>query len=138
MMNAVPTLGELQRTHTLLVAKLILFVYGEVLHNAMLIRAAGPSLAGLGVSGVVADPAFTVVDSTGATIASNDNWGTPVGTAPSATALSGAFALAGAFGFQPGSLDAAAIVSVGPGTYTVPANFPVRPGDTITIRERFF
>jgi len=90
--------------------------------RTLLIRAAGPSLAGLGVSGVVADPAFTVVDSTGATIASNDNWGTPVGNAPSATALSGAFALAGAFGFQPGSLDAAAIVSVGPGTYTVPAS----------------
>ena len=29
MINAVPTLGELQRTHTLLVAKLILYVYGE-------------------------------------------------------------------------------------------------------------
>ena len=90
--------------------------------RTLLIRAAGPALTGLGVSGAVSDPAFTVVDSTSSTIASNDNWSTPVGNAPDAAAVGGAFTLAGAFAFQSGSLDAATIVSVGPGTYTVPAS----------------
>jgi uncharacterized protein (DUF1800 family) len=90
--------------------------------RTLLIRAAGPALTPLGVPGALADPTFSVVDSSGNTIASNDNWGTPVGGAPDATALSAAFTAAGAFPFAAGSLDAAVITSVGPGAYTVLAS----------------
>jgi uncharacterized protein (DUF1800 family) len=90
--------------------------------RTLLIRVAGPALAPLGVPGALADPTFTVVNSSGATIASNDNWGTPVGDAPEATALGEAFTAAGAFPFTEGSLDAATIASVGPGAYTVLAS----------------
>src|ERR1019366_1322566 len=45
----------------------------------LLIRAAGPALAAMGVQGALADPAMSVAVSSGAMIASNDNWGTPVG-----------------------------------------------------------
>jgi uncharacterized protein (DUF1800 family) len=87
--------------------------------RTLLIRAAGPALTPLGVPGALADPAFSVVDSSGGTVASNDNWGTPIGGAPDAASLSDAFTAAGAFAFAAGSLDAAVIASVGPGAYTV-------------------
>jgi hypothetical protein len=40
----------------------------------VVLRAIGPSLAGLGVTGPVADPTLTLHDSTGAVMAFNDNW----------------------------------------------------------------
>jgi len=91
--------------------------------RTLLIRAAGPALASLGVTGTLTDPAFSVVTtSSNSTIATNDNWGTPVGNAPDGAELAAAFAVAGAFPFVSGSLDSAAIVSVGPGSYTVLAS----------------
>jgi uncharacterized protein (DUF1800 family) len=76
-------------------------------------------LTALNVQGALNDPAFTVVDSTGKIVASNDNWGTPVGNEPTAAEFTGIFSSAGAFSFAPGSLDAAAVATVGPGSYTV-------------------
>jgi uncharacterized protein (DUF1800 family) len=90
--------------------------------RTLLIRAAGPALTPLGVPGALADPMFSVVDSANSVIASNDNWGTPIGDAPDATALGEAFSAAGAFQFASGSLDAATISTVGPGAYTVLAS----------------
>jgi streptogramin lyase len=40
----------------------------------VIVRAIGPSLAGAGISGALADPVLELHDSTGAAIASNDNW----------------------------------------------------------------
>src|SRR5437588_11780280 len=40
----------------------------------MILRAIGPSLIGAGVIGAMADPTLELHDSTGATIATNDNW----------------------------------------------------------------
>ncbi|MSU70411.1 MAG: hypothetical protein EXS39_06500 [Opitutaceae bacterium] len=87
----------------------------------LLVRAAGPSLAPLGVTGFLTDPTMLVTNATtGAVVASNDNWGTPVGTgASNATALSTAFAQNGAFTFAPGSRDAALIAEFAPGSYTI-------------------
>jgi len=90
--------------------------------RTLLIRAAGPALAALGVSGTLPDPSFSVVDSTNTPLASNDNWGTPVGNEPNATELAAAFMQGGAFPFATGSLDSAAIVTVGSGSYTVLAS----------------
>jgi uncharacterized protein (DUF1800 family) len=90
--------------------------------RTLLVRAAGPSLTQLGVAGALADPTFSVVDASGNVVASNDNWGTPVGNEPDATTMAGIFTSAGAFSFGPagsGTLDAAAVATVGPGTYTV-------------------
>jgi len=81
----------------------------------ILVRAAGPALAGFNVSGALADPAIAVFDSNGTQIASNDNWGDA-----NASALSAAFSQAGAFPFQAGSKDAALIVNLQPGAnYTI-------------------
>jgi uncharacterized protein (DUF1800 family) len=90
--------------------------------RTLLIRVAGPALTPLGVPGALTDPTFSVVNSSDSTLASNDNWGTPLGDAPDAAALSEAFAAAGAFSFATGSFDSATIASVGPGAYTVLAS----------------
>ena len=50
------------------------FTIGDVGSTTVVVRALGPSLASFGVSGVLSDPTLTIFDSTGAVIASNDNW----------------------------------------------------------------
>jgi len=87
--------------------------------RTLLIRAAGPALAAMGVQGALADPALAVVDSSGSTIASNDNWGTPVANGHDAATLAAAFTQAGAFPFATGSLDSALMGTFAPGNYTV-------------------
>jgi len=87
--------------------------------KTLLIRAAGPALTGYGVQGALPDPTMSVVDSAGSAIASNDNWGTPVGNGVDDAFLSAAFTQAGAFPFAAGSLDSALIGTFPPGNYTV-------------------
>ncbi|MCX6951220.1 MAG: hypothetical protein NTV51_03410, partial [Verrucomicrobia bacterium] len=83
--------------------------------KTLLIRGVGPTLTVFGVGSVLADPAIAVFAG-GTQIASNDNWGTGTNTAAQlvlAAAQSGAFAL------QAGSRDAALLITLQPGTYTV-------------------
>ena len=97
--------------------------------RTLLIRGVGPGLAALGVSGALADPTLSLLDGTGATIASNDDWGTPVGSgAASAATLSAAFAQSGAFNLAAGSKDSALIATLAPGSYTI--NVAGNNGDT--------
>jgi len=81
----------------------------------ILVRAAGPALGALGVPGALTDPALAVINGSGVQIASNDNWGADSNPA----ALTDAFSRAGAFGFAAGSKDAAAILELGEGSYSV-------------------
>jgi uncharacterized protein (DUF1800 family) len=85
----------------------------------VLIRAAGPALGALGVSGVLPDPSLAILDSAGRQIANgaNDNW-----ESGGATALRAAFAQAGAFPFATGSRDSALLIDLAPGNYTIQAN----------------
>ncbi len=85
----------------------------------VLVRAAGPALSALGVSGALADPAIAVVDAAGRQIAggANDNWETG-----GAAALTAAFAQAGAFPFARGSNDSALLLDLAPGNYVIQAN----------------
>lgn len=76
--------------------------------RTMLVRAVGPTLATLGVSGVLPDPALSLV-SGGNVLASNDTWS--AATAATMTA-SGAFALNNA------SADAALATALGAGAYS--------------------
>ncbi len=79
----------------------------------VLLRAAGPSLAALEVTGALPDPRLVVFDARGATLATNERWG---GTA----VLVAAAARVGAFPFASGaSLDAAALVPLSAGSQIV-------------------
>ncbi len=83
----------------------------------VLIRAVGPTLATLGVSGVLADPVLTLqrtVNNISTVVRENDNWG--MGNDPSLIAA--ASTLSGAFALPAGSKDSAMLVTLPPGTYT--------------------
>ena len=86
------------------------FVLSGPGEKAMLIRAVGPSLAGLAVSGALSDPRFSLVNGA-VTVSANDNW---------LAADAGAMATTGAFALTAGSKDAALLTSLSAGAYTAP------------------
>jgi len=53
------------------------FIVDGIVGKKVALRALGPSLAGAGVSEAMADPFLQIVDSSGAVVASNDNWNVP-------------------------------------------------------------
>ena len=74
----------------------------------IILRAIGPSLASQGVIGAMADPTLELHDSTGATIATNDNWQ----TSPQASEISSS-------GLAPTNpLESAILATLQPGNYT--------------------
>jgi hypothetical protein len=77
--------------------------------KTVLIRAVGPTLGVFGVPGVLADPKLEVFAGQ-ARVTENDTW------SPS---LASTFSAVGAFLLTPGSKDAALVLSLAPGGYTV-------------------
>jgi len=74
----------------------------------LIVRALGPSLTAFGVAGAMANPMLELHDSTGALIASNDNWQT-----------GGQASQISASGLAPSNaLESAIIATVPPGNYT--------------------
>jgi len=80
----------------------------------VLIRAVGPGLAEFGVTDVIEDPVLTLNRGPTA-IAANDNWS----DFPDQDAMQAATESAGAFQLALGSQDAALLVTLAPGAYTV-------------------
>ena len=83
----------------------------------VLLRGIGPKLAGFGVTDPIADPSLSLFDSNSATtpIQTNDNWG----DASNASKMVTAAVQVGAFALPSGSRDAALLVTLSPGIYTV-------------------
>jgi hypothetical protein len=74
----------------------------------VVLRAIGPSLAVSGITGVLADPTLELHDSTGAVIASNDNWMDDQKDEIEATGLA-----------PTDDLESAIVMTLDPGAYTV-------------------
>ncbi|WP_414664971.1 beta strand repeat-containing protein [Horticoccus sp. 23ND18S-11] len=92
------------------------FVVNGTASRRMLIRGVGPTLANLRVPGVLADPRLTLIDqASGRTIRTNDDWA----SGDDAAIIAQAATAAGAFPLANGSKDAAMIVMLPPGAYTV-------------------
>ena len=89
-------------------------VLGGQAPRRLLLRAVGPGLADLGVIGVLTDPVMKVLRGE-ETVAQNDNWGDQ----PGAAMLAPAMAAVGAFPLRSGSRDAALLLDLPPGSYTV-------------------
>ncbi|HEX8678817.1 MAG TPA: PQQ-dependent sugar dehydrogenase [Chthoniobacterales bacterium] len=65
------TRASVQTSDNVLIAGLVI---GGSLNQRVLVRAIGPSLAREGVSGALQNPTLQLVNSSGATVATNDNW----------------------------------------------------------------
>ena len=87
------------------------FNIGGSAAKTLLIRAIGPTLSALGVTDVLADPKLELFQR-GSVVQSNDNWG---GNA----VISSVAAEVGAFALADTSRDAALLVTLQPGSYTV-------------------
>ncbi len=89
------------------------FVIGGTGPKLLLIRAVGPGLEPFGVPDVLNDPQLSLVPlGRDFQVAANDNWG-------GGATLTSAFAQAGAFSLPAGGKDAAVLVRLPPGGYTV-------------------
>jgi hypothetical protein len=80
--------------------------------KTMLVRAAGPALAALGVPGALANPRLTLSAAASDLERTNDDWQV------NGSANAALFARVGAFPFAAGSLDSALALDVGPQAYT--------------------
>ena len=81
----------------------------------VLIRAGGPVLAALNVAGALADPQLTLTNATtGAVVATNDDWGLAANAAVAAAAA----VQVGTLRYAEGSKDAALYATLAPGSYT--------------------
>ncbi len=90
------------------------FVIAGNAPKTVLIRGVGPTLAAYGVADALADPVITVFR--GAAIVTNQNW---AAGGPTSTQMSTTFTQVGAFPLQAGSSDAAVLVTLQPGAYSV-------------------
>jgi hypothetical protein len=99
------------------------FVIGGSTSMKVMIRAVGPGLSAVGVnSGTIADPKLTLFSSTNTSLATNDDWGTAVGTgAATAAQITAAANSVGAFAIPAGSKDAVILATLAPGLYTAQA-----------------
>lgn len=90
------------------------FVIAGNTSRTVLVRASGPSLAGFGISGFLADPQITVyaADGSGTVLASNTGWNASAVVARAASRV-GAFAWPAS-----GSQDSGFVVTLPPGAYT--------------------
>jgi Fibronectin type III domain len=83
------------------------FVVAGDVPKKIILRAIGPSLAAFGLSGAMADPTLRLYDSTGAVVASNDNWRSDQSQLIEDTGLAPA-----------DDREAALIATLAPGSYT--------------------
>ena len=81
----------------------------------VLLRGGGPGLSVFGISGVLSDPRLTLKDARGVTVATNDDWEASANSVD----LRAAMPAVGAFAVASGSKDAALLVTLAPGNYTL-------------------
>jgi hypothetical protein len=87
------------------------FIIGGTASKNVILRALGPSLSNQGISNPLADPTLELHDSTGALVASNDNWKDTQQFAIEST------------GIPPtNELESAIVTTLAPGAYTVLVN----------------
>ncbi len=92
------------------------FVVQGPLPKTVLVRAAGPALAGFGVAGALADPRLSIYRAA-TLVGENDQWWAQPREGGAAE-VAGTASRLGAFAFAGGSHDAAAILTLPAGAYT--------------------
>lgn len=103
------------------------FVIAAGAPRSVLIRAAGPGLAGFGVNGPLGAPALTLFNAASTAIAANTRWG----SANNVGEIRSASSRLGAFPFADNSADSALLVTLAPGAYSVHIESPAGSGVTL-------
>ena len=83
--------------------------------KTLLIRAVGPTLGAFGLAGTLANPVVSIFDAAGQKLLVNDDWA----QLPDPAAVIAASLVQNAFPLAPGSRDAATLVTLPPGGYTI-------------------
>ncbi|MCX6956672.1 MAG: hypothetical protein NTV51_31475, partial [Verrucomicrobia bacterium] len=96
----------------ILIAGFTITGFPSSLRTTLLIRGVGPALRGYGVEGTLADPQIALFANS-TLIQQNDDWG------QNGSQITTTSAQVGAFPLPVGSKDAAMVVTLGPGSYTV-------------------
>ncbi len=108
------TRGRIESNRSVVVCGFVVAQGAE--SRRLLVRAVGPMLREFGVNDALSDPAIAVVRVVDAVqIASNDDWG----NFADAESMSAIFETVGAFALEAGSKDAAALIELAPGAYTM-------------------
>jgi len=84
----------------------------------LLIRGVGPTLAGFGVAGSLADPTLAIFNGASQPVATNDDWGSTANLPD----LRAATTAVGAFVLTDASKDSALLVTLDPGVYSAQVN----------------
>jgi hypothetical protein len=108
-------------------------IFGFVIegNRQVLVRVVGPGLQQFGVQRVASAPQLDVFSGSGARIATNTSWEFPT-TAYASPPLGPIFRLVGAFPLASGSKDAALMLSLGTGAYTLHATTSSDTGEVLT------
>jgi len=98
----------------------------------VLLRVVGPTLSKYGVSAPLPDPVLTLYNSRGEVVATNDNWS----SSPNAADIATASTQVGAFALASGSKDAAVLLDLPAGIYSIQAQSAPGSADTgVTLVE---
>jgi hypothetical protein len=109
----ISTRGFVDTDSNVMIGGLIVSGGGGGGNARVIVRAIGPSLTALGLPGALSDPSLELHDSSGATIASNDNWKIrPDGSSQQGQIEATAFMPANDF-------ESALVQNLAPGNYTV-------------------
>lgn len=106
------TRGQLRTSSDILIGGVVVRGPGP---KRLLVRGIGPTLGSFGVPGVLADPVLTIFSGS-TVVASNDDWG--VSTLSTAAEVAAAATAVGGFPLNPGSKDAALLITLPEGAYT--------------------
>ncbi len=115
----ISTRGRVGKGGDLMIAGLVVQGSGA---RRVLVRGVGPTLGSFGVPDTLADPVLEIYDAQGTLIMRNDNWEDEVtlwGETTDGTDLATAAAASGAFALQAKSKDAALVLNLVPGNYTL-------------------
>jgi hypothetical protein len=106
------------------------FVVSSEGPKTLLVRVVGPTLGAFGVPNTMADPKLTVYSGSTAILA-NDNWSDNPDAATTAQIAAQVFA----FALNAGSKDAAFVVTLPPGSYTVVGSSATPGGTGVVLVE---
>ncbi len=114
-LNNIATRGFVGTGSNIVIAGFVISGSGA---KTLLIRAVGPTLSSFGLTGVLADPQLAIYRSS-EVLLTNDDWSAATA---SATTTSNVATQVGAFALPSGSKDAAFVVTLPAGAYTVQVN----------------